>query len=95
VVCSTSHWKFKEKNEGVHLFCPLLSKGVKSLGTLREIYKELKGLEQLLGTRYPTAFIYTRIKHSNMIKIITKLGYTPFFVNLEYETIWFRKHIGG
>ena len=89
------HWEFQEKGENVHLFCPILQDGINSFKLYRGIYKELKELEKILSSKYSTAVMYTKINLDNVIKIITKLGYTPYFVNLEYDSIWFKKALRG
>jgi hypothetical protein len=85
------HWRFKEKGGNVHLFCPILDEGVKKFKQYREIYTELKELEKSLSLKYSTAVMYTDMSHINIIKLLTKVGYTPYFVNLEYNSIWFKK----
>jgi hypothetical protein len=91
VVYLAKHWKWQEKGENIHLYCPILSKGVSDFKTLREIYKELHELEATMVGVYPNSVMYTRVEHPHIIKIMTKLGYKPYFVNLDKETIWFKK----
>jgi hypothetical protein len=97
VDCSAKleYWEYKEKGHNIHLFCPLLDQGVYKFKLFRAIYKELKQVEEFFKFKYPYAVVYTKLYHDHMIRIITKAGYTPYFINLEYNTIWFRKMLGG
>jgi hypothetical protein len=87
------YWELEEKPNGIHLFCPILENGVK-LGIFRAIIKELKELELNLSDKYQTALIYTKIEFANIIRMAAKLGYKPYYINLEYDSIWFKKEIG-
>jgi hypothetical protein len=87
------YWEFEKEKEGVHLFCPVLEDGVK-IGVFRSVVKELRKLESILSAEYDTALIYTKIEFGAIIRMLTKIGYKPYYINLEYDSIWFKKQIG-
>jgi hypothetical protein len=88
------YWKIKEKGSKIHFYCPALdSEYRKSFKMLRVMYKELKYLESVMSKKYSTAVMYTETKNLNVIKIIIKLGYEPYYTNLEFFTIWFKKSL--
>ena len=94
VLNNLQYWKMKEKGSKIHFYCPALdSKCEKSFRMFRVMYRELKYLESVMSKRYSTAVMYTETKHLNIIKMIGKLGYEPYYTNLEYSTIWFRKSL--
>ena len=89
------YWKYEQRGENIHLFCPILSGGVYKFKDFRGIYKELKLLEKFFESKYIYSLIFTRLTHDNVMKIITKLGYKPYFINLEFNSLWFKKPLGG
>ena len=94
VLNNLQYWKMKEKGSKIHFYCPVLdSKCDKSFKMLRAMYKELKYIESVMGKRYSTAVMYTEIKYQNVVKMITKLGYEPYYTNLDFYTIWFKKSL--
>jgi hypothetical protein len=88
---SGKYWKFREKGENIHLYCPILTQGVSTFKAYREIYKELKLVENSMYGRYPNAVMFTGINHPHIMKLMAKVGYSPYYLNLEKETIWFKK----
>ena len=92
---SLKYWEYQEKGQNIHLFCPLLDQGVYEFRLFRAIYKELKEVEKFFMFKYPFAVVYSKLYHDHMIRIITKVGYVPYFVNLKCNTIWFKKMLGG
>ena len=93
--CSTNHFGFKEKGKNVHLYSKLISEGVTDFGTWREVFIEMRYLEKMLGDKYSRAVIYTGIDNDHFMKILVKLGYQPYHINLKRNSIWFQKPIGG
>lgn len=61
--------------------------------TMRIIYKEFKELETNLKPKYKEIVMYTHINYPHIMIIITKLGYTPFYLSLQKNVLWFKKEM--
>ena len=88
-------FEVKEFKEGALLYCPILEDGLNGkpnkFGKCRKIVCELRRLEKQLSEVYPYLVMHTELKNSHIMRFYSKLGYTPYSLNVEYDTLWFVK----
>jgi len=90
------HWKSQFiNNEWLWIWCPIMDEDIKDFKTLREIYKELKGIEAgIKASNTVRGWIgYTKLKNAHIMRMYAKLGAVPYKINLKDDNLWFRREL--
>ena len=88
------HWKVNETAPYLWIYCPIMDGKIGSFKVKREIYKELKELEDNIKSNTLLGWMAnTDLEHAHIMKFFTKIGAKPFEINLKDEKIWFYKNL--
>ena len=88
------HWGFYDLRNGyANIYCPTITENrVNGFSTKREIYRELKELEEFLDAGGFRGWVsWTELTNPHIMKFFTKFKANPYGIDLKRETIWFKK----
>lgn len=90
------HWKYKQHNPEVAIvWCPTIHDGfAKGFNIKKQVILELKRLHKdlkLFG--FQILVMYTELQNPHIMRLLTKVGYDPYIIDLNTNRLWFRKEI--
>lgn len=84
------HLEIRRSKNYAFVCCPLMDYSL-DLKTMRSIYRDFKKLEIELSDKCKEIIMYTHLNYPHIMRIIAKLGYTPFHLSLQKNVLWFKK----
>jgi len=94
-------WKYEFVSKSwVNIWCPMLTQATLgaskvSFSGQKEILKELRSLENRLKIHPEvTGWIsYTDLQHEHIMVLFTRVGASPYAIDVKLKRIWFRKFL--
>ena len=90
--CSNhGYWEVRESKNYAFLCCPIME-GMLTFKEMRLIYQQYKILERVLKVKGVGEIVgYTSIYNPHIMKMFIKLGFSPFYLSLKKNILWFKK----
>jgi len=86
--------KVEDKGRYCSLHSPIWAKATEAtFAQKREFVKQFRILEKSLIGKYEGWNAYTTLENHRVMRILTKVGAVPYYINLEHNTIWFYRRL--
>ena len=87
------YWEVRCSKNYAFLCCPIME-GLLTFKEKRLIYQQLKILERTLKTQGKSEVVcYTGLKNEHIMRMLAKMKYSPFYISLKKNILWFKKEL--
>ena len=85
----------EDKETYCSLHSPLWARATEAtFAEKRAFFKEFRQIERFIFTsKYQGWNAYTKLDNPKVMRILTKAGAHPYYIDLEYNSIWFYKEV--